>query len=116
MSQGPIPQYTFNSGVAPQSDGQHPTYYQPPQPQKQQNQMMDQNVIKTFETLPVEAQQMLKSINPITFQEAQAIINRIADQVLSEPPMPASQNQVQPVQPPVINTPIDYVNNYNGIM
>lgn len=110
MSAGPIPQITFNSGVAYQQDGQHPQYLPQPQPnqQSQQSVQNDQQaqVLKTLETLPPEAQQMLKSINPWTFKEAQAILNKLTDEVLMERNQtPIQQQQSYPVQN---LTPVQY--------
>lgn len=110
MSFGPIPNISFTSGISTQYDAQHPIYAPPPTPQ---NQQIDNQVNQALNSLPPEAQQLLKSVNPSSFHEAQRIIDQFADEVLSES-QPIQQPIVQPYQAPT--TFADYLKQNNGIM
>lgn len=122
MSSGPIPQIPFSSGIYTQRDAQNPIYAQPSS-QNQEQQLIDNKVNQALSSLPIEAQQLLKSVNPASFTEAQQIINQFADEVLNESqfqlPTQLPQQQVsftEYVQNNPVNNPIQYTNNYNTII
>lgn len=85
MSQGPIPDYQFNSGVYPQADAHNPVYAIPPEQQQKsaEEEQKEWEVVNNFlAQLPPEGRAFIQSMNPQTYNEAIRLMNQFADEVL----------------------------------
>lgn len=123
---GAIPNISFTSGISTQYDAQHPVPVNPP-PTPQNNQLVQQidtQINEVMSTMPPEIQQMISSINPSTFHEAQRLLNQFIDEEINNTqqqpvvsaPAPAPAPPPQPFvsqEPKLDGTSKSWLNSWN---